>query len=253
MPFFAWLIGTHGWRMNFHVCLVLGLIPLYLLWRHVADTPRQAKGINAAELAHIEAGQEQAPASAEEKIPVAVRFKAFAGNYRYWLLVFWYLCLQCMYWGLITWLPSYLKTARGFSWSEMGWLASLPFVLSIFCKASSGILADKVGRSAPILMCAMLFAGLCVYFGASVDNKYASAVLLSCSVAFCTMGTPVAWTLLQSLVPGSSMSTASGIMNGFANGLAALAPALFSGGLLCLVFTGAAATLAAAILVIQKY
>ena len=71
MPFFAWLIGTHGWRMNFHVCLVLGLIPLYLLWRHVADTPRQAKGINAAELAHIEAGQEQAPASAEEKIPVA--------------------------------------------------------------------------------------------------------------------------------------------------------------------------------------
>lgn len=81
MPFFAWLIGTHGWRMNFHVCLVLGLIPLYLLWRHVADTPRQAKGINAAELAHIEAGQEQAPASAEEKIPVAVRFKAFAGNY----------------------------------------------------------------------------------------------------------------------------------------------------------------------------
>lgn len=192
-----------------------------------------------------------------------MRFKAFAGNYRYWLLVFWYLCLQCMYWGLITWLPSYLKTARGFSWSEMGWLSSLPFVLSIFCKASSGILADKVGRSAPILMCAMLFAGLCVYFGASVDNKYASAVLLSCSVAFCTMGTPVAWTLLQSLVPGSSMSTASGIMNGFANGLAALAPALiglfitltgqFSGGLLCLVFTGAAATLAAAILVIQKY
>lgn len=115
MPFFAWLIGAHGWRMNFHVYLVLGLIPLYLLWRHVADTPRQAKGINAAELAHIEAGQEQAPASAEEKIPVAVRFKAFAGNYRYWLLVFWYLCLQCMYWGLITWLPSYLKTARGFS------------------------------------------------------------------------------------------------------------------------------------------
>lgn len=144
-----------------------------------------------------------------------------------------------------------------------GLVASLPFLLSIFCKASSGILADKVGRSAPILMCAMLFAGLCVYFGASVDNKYASAVLLSCSVAFCTMGTPVAWTLLQSLVPGSSMSTASGIMNGFANGLAALAPALiglfitltgqFSGGLLCLVFTGAAATLAAAILVIQKY
>ena len=147
MPFFAWLIGTDGWRMNFHVCLVLGLIPLYLLRRHVADTPRQAKGINAAELAHIEAGQEQGPASAEEKIPVAVRFKAFAGNYRYWLLVFWYLAPASARTGASSpGCPAHPKTARGFSWSEMGWLASLPFVLSIFCKASSGILADKVGR-----------------------------------------------------------------------------------------------------------
>ena len=262
MPFFAYLIAGFGWRSNFWVCLVLGLIPLYLLWRHTADTPRQHKSINAAELSLIEDGQET-PGPKAEAIPLKTRLSGFVGNYRYWLLVFWYLCLQCMYWGLITWLPSYLKTARNFSWQEMGWLASLPFVLSIIFKVFSGVLADKVGRSAPILMAAMFCAGICVYFGASTEHKYLSAVLLALAVAFCTMGTPVAWTLLQGIIPSSSMSTASGIMNGLANGLASLAPAMigffisttghYGGGLLCLVFTGAAATVAAGILALQKY
>ena len=102
-----------------------------------------------------------------------------------------------------------------------------------------------------------------MYFGASTEHKYLSAVLLALAVAFCTMGTPVAWTLLQGIIPSSSMSTASGIMNGLANGLASLAPAMigffisttghYGGGLLCLVFTGAAATVAAGILALQKY
>ena len=127
------------------MCLVLGLIPLYLLWRHTADTPRQHKSINAAELSLIEDGQET-PGPKAETIPLKTRLSGFAGNYRYWLLVFWYLCLQCMYWGLITWLPSYLKTARNFSWQEMGWLASLPFVLSIIFKVFSGVLADTNAR-----------------------------------------------------------------------------------------------------------
>ena len=262
MPFFAYFIGHFGWRSNFHFCLAVGLIPLYLLWRHTADTPRQHKSINKAELEFIESGQEVA-APAEAAPPLAQRLRGFIGDYRFWLLVFWYLCLQCMYWGLITWLPSYLKSARGFSWSEMGWLASLPFVLSIIFKVYSGVLADKLmGKGAYILMAAMLAAGCCVYLGAVTEQKYLSAVLLSLAVASCTMGTPVAWTLLQGLIPAQSMSTASGIMNGIANGLAALAPAMigffinttgqYSGGLLCLVFTSASATIAAGILAVKR-
>lgn len=263
MPFFTWLIGSFGWRANFHVCLVLGLIPLYLLWRHTADTPRRHPSINQAELEHIESGLETAAEDRGAKPSLLERVKPFISNYRYWLLVTWYLCLQCMYWGLITWLPSYLKTARNFSWTEMGWLASLPFVLSIISKASSGFIIDRIGRSAPVLMLAMMLAGFCVYFGATTEYKYLSAIFLSMAVAFCTMGTPVAWTLLQGLVSGTSTATASGIMNGLANGLSSLAPAMiglfititgeFSGGLLCLVFTSVVATVAAGILALQKY
>lgn len=262
MPFFAYLIGAFGWRSNFYVCMVLGLIPLYLLWWHTTDTPRQHKGVNKLELDYIEAGLEKVDTTLA-KPSLMERLKPFVSNYRFWLLVLWYLCLQCMYWGLITWLPSYLKTARSFTWTEMGWMASLPFVLSIISKASSGFLADKIGKSAPILMFAMLAAGACVYLGATTEYKYLSAIFLSMAVAFCTMGTPVAWTLLQGLIDAKSMSTAAGIMNGFANGLSSLAPAMiglfiaitgqYSGGLLCLIVTSVVATVAAGILMYQKY
>ncbi|VEA29784.1 membrane protein [Salmonella enterica subsp. enterica] len=155
MPFFTWWIGTHGWRSNFFLCAALGLIPLWLLWRYVADKPEQLKGISEQELAYIKAGQETESASSSESF--MLRVKPVITNYCYWLLVLWYLCLQCLYWGMITWLPTYLKSARGFSWAEMGWLASLPFVLSIFSKAAAGVFVDKIGRSAPILMVLMFF------------------------------------------------------------------------------------------------
>lgn len=243
------------------LCAALGLIPLWLLWRYVADKPEQHKSISEQELAYIKAGQETESAGNSESF--MLRVKPVITNYCYWLLVLWYLCLQCLYWGMITWLPTYLKSARGFSWAEMGWLASLPFVLSIFSKAAAGIFVDKIGRSAPILMVLMFFAGVSIYFGTITEHKYMSAVLLSFAVAFCTMGTPVAWTLLQGMIPGKSISAASGVMNGVANGLSSLSPVFiglfisitgtYTGGLLCLVFISAIAVVSALILTIKKY
>lgn len=41
------------------LCAALGLIPLWLLWRYVADKPEQHKSISEQELAYIKAGQER--------------------------------------------------------------------------------------------------------------------------------------------------------------------------------------------------
>ncbi len=71
MPFFTWWIGTHGWRSNFFLCAALGLIPLWLLWRYVADKPEQHKSISEQELAYIKAGQETESAGNSESFYVA--------------------------------------------------------------------------------------------------------------------------------------------------------------------------------------
>ncbi|WP_371373760.1 MFS transporter [Sporomusa aerivorans] len=263
MPIFTYIIGNYSWRDTFYICIALGLIPLYLLWFHTKDTPRESKKVNALELQYIEEGLATGNVQVKDKQSFLQRIKPFALNYRYWLLVLWYVCLQFMFWGLVSWLPTYLKSARNFSWTEMGWMASLPFILTVMTKAVNGWLNDRIGRSAPLLCVTMLLGASSIYLAATVSGKYLSAILLSCAFGFTSMATSSAWTLLQGLIPAKSLSTAAGTMNGLATGFSSLSPVIigffislsgsYSTGLLCLVGVGFLASSIAAVLVAHKY
>jgi sugar phosphate permease len=265
MPLFTYIIGSHGWQVSFYFCIAIGIIPLYLFWFQTTDKPSDHKRVNALELKHIEDGmaRERKAGETADKQTLLERIKPFAINYRYWLLALWYMCLQFIFWGLISWLPAYLKSARGFSWTEMGWMASLPFLFAVVSKAANGWINDKIGRSAPLLSVTMILSAISIYFAATVSGKYESALLLACAFGFTSMATSSAWTLLQGLVPARSLSTAAGTMNGLACGFASLSPVIigavigltgdYENGLLCLVSVGILASFTAGILSIQKY
>lgn len=225
MPFFTWIIHVSGWRESFFVLLGLGLIPLYLIWFHTSDTPQINKRINQAELDIIESGlaAEKAKQSTG-KANLSDGLKSFAGNYQFWLIVVYYIVHTSVLWGSMTWLPSYLKEARGFSWAAMGALSSLPWVLGVVTKIMAGVLADKLGRRAPIILVAMIGVGFGVYFGATTQDNMTAAIFLSIGIGSIGFGGPTAWTLMQDIVPAKGISTAAGVMNGVGNGFSALAP-----------------------------
>lgn len=226
MPFFSWLIAK-GWHDAFWVCMVLNLIPLYLMWFHTTDHPETCKHVNAAELAYIEDGK-AADAGAgrreEAKESFFQRVGSFATNWRYWALVVWYIGVMLIVWGLLTWLPSYLKAGRGFSWSTMGWLASLPFILGIGVKIITGWVIDVTGKSGIFCMLSTIGAGIGIYFSATITDNWISAILICLAQAFMYMGAPASWTLLQGIVPEKSMSTAGGVMIGIATIAGAMSP-----------------------------
>lgn len=227
MPFFAFVIAHMGWHFSFFMCIAFGLIPMYMLMFHVADTPQQHKSINKLELDHILAGQDSAQGSNQTgAITLTQRLVAFGCDRRYWALVAFYICLQCIGWGLMTWIPNYLKMARHFTWTEMGILSSLPYICAVCLKASTGFIVDKIGKSSPVLLFGMAICAVCAYCGAVVENNYLSAFFLAGALGFGTMTTPAAWTLLQGIVPSSSMATAGGCMNGISNVIAAASPVL---------------------------
>ena len=45
---------------------------------------------------------------------------------------------------LITWLPTYLAKARGFTAAELGIFAGLPLILSVFADIFGGITTDRL-------------------------------------------------------------------------------------------------------------
>lgn len=267
MPFFACVIYYTGWRNSFFVLTLLGLIPLASLWFCTADTPRRHKRVNKLELEHIEAGLTKETGEEAGTGPETETFwnriKSFAGNYRFWLLVVYYMAHTSVIWGAMTWMPTYLKEARGFSWAAMGALASLPWILGVVTKIISGLLCDKIGRRAPILLFAMVGVAIGVYFGARATDNLTSAIILAFGIGAIGLGGPAAWTLLQDVVPGKGISTASGVMNGLGNGFSSLAPVAigflisltgdYGSGLLYMVGCCVAGGIATLILTLQKY
>jgi len=266
MPFFSWLVPHTSWHISFLTCAALGFIPLYLVWRFGADTPRQCKFINNAEIAYIEKGQEAESSNGPKpgfKALLRENLHLLKGNPLFWMLVVYYSVHNIVYWGLLTWLPAYLKSARGFSWSEMGIWASLPFILSIVCKLFVGWASDFVGRRAPFCIIASLGAALGLYFSANVDNNMLAAASICFGMGVLTLGAPMTFTMLQEMVPARAISLGAGIMNGLSFLCASSGPLImgfsmsatgsFAGALYVLMFIALIGTAAAVVLVCRKY
>jgi sugar phosphate permease len=265
MPLFTWIISSWGWRPSFFVLASMGLVPFFLLFFFVTDHPHQHKSINKAELDYIENAL-RAEAAQETRMKVeslGERLASFCFNYRFWLLTINYFCVASIWWGMMAWLPSYLKVSRGFSWAAMGALSSLPYVLGAFSVFFFGHLGDKIGRRAPLAAVGHALAAIGIYLGTHATDNMTAALLISFSIAAIGIALPASWSLLQRVVPAGAIGAGSGMMNGLANGSSAFAPALigyfiaitgsYIGGLMFLVGLGALGFLCMFILSLQKY
>jgi sugar phosphate permease len=265
MPIFSWFIAGSGWRESFFGLAILGLIPLCLLWFYTTDYPRQNKRINQAELSYIEEGnkKEAELEQAMEATNFWVTAKTFIFNYRFWLVVGYYTTSSAIYWGMLAWLPSYLKAARNFSWSDMGLLSSLPFALGAVASIVFGYISDRVGRRAPFCLATGIVCTVALYFGAFATDNLTAALLIAVGTGAIGIGHPSVWSLLQQVVPGKAVATGAGMMNGVSNAICALVPVIigffisltgsYIGGLMVLVFLGIATSLFMLILTVQKY
>jgi len=265
MPLFTWMISVTNWRVTFLVLVLISFIPLWLLWFFTTDHPRQNKKVSPSELDYIETGL-AVEAKEEEvfaKASTWENMKVFILDYRYWLVTIYYFCHCSIWWGTMAWLPSYLKVARGFSWTEMGAWATFPYILGAIVIILSGIASDKVGRRDPFPVAAMIISSSCLYGGAYASSNTMAAFLISIGIASICLATPAIWTIVQQIVPTKSIGAGSGLMNGLANGGSALAPVLmgyfismsgsYVSGLLFLVGLAVLGGVSMLILALQRY
>lgn len=224
MPVFSFIIHVTGWRASFFILSGLGLIPLLLVWSMTTDTPREHKKVNALELAHIESGLQEERDKSKRVVSFVEGFKSFGRDYRFWLLVAYYALHNCIFWGTLTWLPTYLKEAKGFSWAAMGALSSLPWIFALVAKIVGGYVCDRTGRRASVIFCSMVMVCVGVFYGATLADPIASAILLSLGIGSLGFALPAIWTLAQDIVPSHAIGVGAGLMNGLAASVSAMAP-----------------------------
>ena len=267
MPIFATVIGGYGWRASFWLCAILGFMILPLIWYMTTDRPEQHKGVNAAELEYIQEGQreereKQNSGSATEG-KFSDNFKLMVKNGDFWLNAISYYGTATMWWGVMAWLPQYLKVARGLNWAQMGLLSSLPYALGAISVLLVGIVSDRYARRAGFSAVGLAGSALFIYLGATAQDNMTSAYFMAISVFFLGINIPMSWSILQAIVPGKLVGSAAGLQNGTSQFIAGLAPAImgyligvtggYLGGLMYLVAWGTIGAACAAVLAFKKY
>jgi MFS family permease len=221
-PLLTFLLLTMSWRGMFVMVGALGIV-VAAIWIKIYRDPTAMEEIRI-----------KGAALHEENHPKdkQVGWGDLLKHRNTWFMIIGAFGIFYTVWVYLTWLPSYLQTARGFSLSQTGWLAALPFLCGIIGVLAGGIISGKAikrgiptirARKIPIVGGALL-AAVAVLPVAYVDNTPLAITLLCIGYFAAQVPIGVIWTLAADLAEKNQVASLGAIQNfgGFLG--AALAP-----------------------------
>jgi ACS family glucarate transporter-like MFS transporter len=176
----AVVLGYMQWRWAFVLFGGLGIIWAIGFYRWFRDRPADHPGVNAAELALLDGAEKNAPSHA------SVPWGKLCSNPTVLLLWLQYFCMSYGWYFYITWLPTYLREARGVSLEKSAVLAGLPlFFGGIGCFVGGWAarrLAERwtnVRRARRVVACTGLFsAGALLVIATRINDPVFAMVAL---------------------------------------------------------------------------
>jgi MFS transporter, ACS family, glucarate transporter len=249
-----------GWTGAFYVQAAIALILAFgITVLLIRDDPRSASAIGSGEVSHIEENRFENT----DLIPKAGPESPYR-NYRYWLTMLMYLGTNIPFYGLVTWLPLYLKDERHISFGMVGVILTAANALSIVVMVAVGMWSDRKMRRAGIAAIGFAVEGIgilgAVLYPANTAIVGIWVFLGLAGNAWCIVAN---WGLLHSFMPTREVEKSSGVFSCLTNLVGAGAPALlgwmltttgsYTPGFLLLVATVVVSIACCGILIPQRY
>ncbi len=134
----VWVFTLMSWRRAFVVFGVLGVVWAFFFYRWFRDNPRDHRGVNAAELELLKETQINSAGHANVPWGKMLRSRTV------WMLWLQYFCFAYGWYFYITWLPTYLKEARGLDLQKSALLAGFPLFFGGLGSLMGGIVANRL-------------------------------------------------------------------------------------------------------------
>ncbi|NKJ50793.1 MFS transporter [Burkholderia sp. SG-MS1] len=240
LPLVAWLISVVGWRGSFVITGGLGIIWAAAWWFIYRD-PERYRAI-APEAVDALLAQRGLPAASDAAHPTDS--VSWLDLFRYrtvWGMMIGLFCLNFAIYFFITWFPSYLLQARGFSLASLGTWGMLPALLAIPGGWLGGLVSDglfKRGWSATAARKTCLVLGMLlsssIALSAYVDSIWACLALFSLAYASLSFAGANVWTLVGEVAPTPAHVASLGGIQNFAGNLAGIFITTFTGVMLAL-------------------
>lgn len=210
-------IGWVGWRWAFvcFACLGFAWCAIFLAW--FKDNPAQHRGVNAAEkelLAH--------------SIVLADRGAAREGllslllSRQVLVLFLQYSCFSYVWTFYITWLPTYLREARGQSPVNVATLTVLPLLFGGFGAFATGLAPRRISRRA-IAFCGFLSTAVLLVVFMHVRSVVPAMVAMGLGSLSSDLTLPISWDACVE-IGGPFTATVSAAMNMMGNFAGFVAP-----------------------------
>jgi len=196
-PVVLTLLQLQSWRWVFVECGIIGALWCVAWRRWFRDRPEEHPAVNQAELKLIRAGRSDQEPEPSHRVPWTTLLTS--ANMAF-------ICLMYFAYGYglyfyITWLPTYLLEARGFSINSTKWLAAAPWMLSALAFWIGGCTTDWLARRTGNLKLARCGIGvfgyatsaITLFAVARVKDGGTAALLLALALAFQTFTISSAW------------------------------------------------------------
>ena len=212
-----------GWRWAFVAFATLGLLwcGIFLLW--FKDDPAQHPSVDAAELRMLDASRALMSPSASKR-----DWRFLLLTPQVFALVLQYFCFSFVWYFYITWLPTYLREARGQTPGRAAALSVLPLLFGGFGSLLTGLAPARLPHRA---IAFFGFLGTAILlFAFTRIHVVLPAMLCMGMASFCSdLTMPISWNACVE-IGGPFTATVAAAMNMLANLAGFIAPVL--GGLI---------------------
>ncbi len=216
-PLTLLFIRLVGWRWAFVGFAVLGVIwcAVFFLWFH--DDPGKHPSVNPAELELLETSR-----ALTAHRPGEAHWLSLLLTPQIAALVLQYFCFSYVWYFYITWLPTYLREARGQSPERAATLAMLPLLFGGFGSLATGLAPRRLPRRA-IAFCGFLGTAILLFAFLRIHPVIPAMIAMGVASLSSDLTMPISWDACFQ-IGGSYTATVAATMNMLGNFAGFIAP-----------------------------
>lgn len=231
IPIVTWIIAVLGWRESFVITGVVGFAWI-AVWLWLYRDPERHPGVSPDELARLQSERGRPGDAAAAPVPWTSLFR-----YRtIWGMMIGFFCLNFVIYFFITWFPTYLVQARGFSLKELGTLGILPALVAIPAGWLGGYVSDTLYRRGwsltwarkSCLVGGMLMSSI-ITLSAIAPNAYVALVFFAIAYGSLAFTAAAIWSLPGDVAPSTAHVASIGGIQNFASNVAGIVTTSFTG------------------------
>jgi ACS family hexuronate transporter-like MFS transporter len=143
-PLIVWVCTTLGWRPAFVALGSVGVLWCACWWFVARDNPRVHPAANAAERDYITADHAAREAAHEDTADAPGRFWALVRDRRVVALAITFFAYSWVLFMFLTWYPTYLVEGRGVAKTDLGAIATYPWITATAGLIAGGLVADRL-------------------------------------------------------------------------------------------------------------